>query len=165
MNARLNSVALAFLLLALLAGCASEHPAVSVTGTWTGHVKDTACARCESWLTMDLSETAAGNVTGVFGDHSHDEVDFSTSAAYVVGSRTGDSISLIATMPCDSMWSGTTLRFLGWLSRGGDSVSGELAFTWSTHSDRIPLVLSRGPIDSNIFAEMRNLKIECHAAA
>jgi hypothetical protein len=162
----MNSAARSWFLFALmLAACAPDHRRAAVSGAWIGHTEDTSCAQCENWFTLDLSETSAGKVRGVFGAYTVGEIDMSTTGAYVAGSRVGDSISLIATMPCDSSWGGTTLGFHGGVSARGDSVRAELSFRFSTHSERIPLILTRGPIDSVILADMKRLKAECPAAA
>ncbi len=152
-------------LLAILGGCAADHRDASVSGTWAGYVKD-VCPQCESWINLDLHETSAGNVTGVYGDHTSGHIDFFTSAAFIQGRRSGDSISLIATMPCDSTWRATTLAFRGRISRGGDSLTGEFSYWYSaTISGRIPIALLRAPIDSSILTELRSLRVECNAAA
>ena len=161
---------LALLCCALLAavgvGCAGER-SVHVSGTWVGHLKDVdPCPQCESWIGLDLHETSTGNVTGVYGDHTDGRIDFTIWAGYIVGSRAGDSLSLIVTMPCDSTWRPSTLGFRGRVSPQGDSLSGELSYHVTPRiSGRIPIVLNRGPVDSSILAEFRTLKVACNAAA
>ena len=155
------------LLAATMSACAADRRPPSVGGTWSGHVKLATCPQCETWMSLDLSETSTGNVTGVLINGTSGSIDFSSGAAYVVGTRAQDSISLVATIPCDSLWRGSRLRltFRGKVSSRGDTVSGEFVQRFSRDAVRIPMTLSRALIDSSIREEFTRLRTECGAAA
>ncbi len=118
-------------------------------------------------MSLDLSETSTGNLTGILVNGTSSAVDFSSGAARVVGTRAADSLSLVATIPCDSLSRESRLRltFRGKVSSRGDTVRGEFVYRLSRDVLRIPMSLSRAPLDSAILDEFKQLMTECGAAA
>jgi hypothetical protein len=155
----------------VLAGITSARAArglePSVGGTWNGHTKSAVCQQCEIWISLELSETSTGNLRGVLMSGTSSAIDFSSGAAYVLGTRGGDSISLVATIPCDSARGPRPrlrLTYRGKVWPRGDTVSGAFIYRLSRDTVRIPMTLSRASIDSSIVDEFRKLRLGCAAA-
>ena len=147
--------------------CATDGPQPSIAGTWNGHTKLAACSQCETWMSLELSETSTGNLKGVLMTGTSSAIDFSSGAAYVVGTRGTDSLSLVATILCDSVRGPKPrlrLTFRGKVWPRGDTVSGTFIYRVSSEAVRIPMTLSRAPTDSSIADEFRKLKVDCAAA-
>ncbi len=155
------------LLAATISACAAEGLEPPVGGIWNGHAKSAVCPQCETWISLELTETSTGNLRGVLMSGTSSAIDFSSGAAYVVGTRGGDSISLVATIPCDSVRGPKPrlrLTYRGKVWPRGDTVSGTFIYRLSRDTVRIPMTLSRASIDSSLVDEFRKLKLECAAA-
>jgi hypothetical protein len=150
---------------AAFSACAVGKPDAPVSGTWIAHTRVTTCPQCETWFNLDLYENSQGIVTGVVGNETHGEIDGTISAAYVVGNRVGDSITLVVTVPCDSSARRGIQGLRGLVSPRGDTLSGEFWSRLSTPTLRIPLIFHRGAIDSVILKEIEKLTATCDAAA